>query len=157
MKNKRLEILICIPSILIVGIVVIPFIIAALAQPSIEEMQEGATQHDIRDATGAVSNFVSDCSDISLLEEDLDRLCVNKGNLPGWNGPYVEYVEEINDVWDNPLKLVCSTNDYMIISAGVDGEYFTEDDIKGEKVSLNKTDKKFQPPLTPNSDKHKKD
>ena len=146
MKNKRLSLLLLILLLIITGLFLIPLILTFLKpRLSSDEMLVKITYSKIESMTEAVSNFVSDCSDIFLLDDRLDRLCVNHESLPGWNGPYLSFVEELNDLWGNQYKLIYTEGGYILISAGIDGLFFTEDDIKGTERKTGQSTSLSQP------------
>ena len=59
---------------------------------------------------------------------DLDHLVTDPGTYKNWRGPYVEDTK-IQDVWGNKFDYTLDGRKYTIISAGLDGEEDTDDDL----------------------------
>lgn len=57
---------------------------------------------------------------------------ITKGSEKGWNGPYLERAEQglPKDPWDNDFQYSVQGNQFTVVSAGPDGAFGTEDDVK---------------------------
>ena len=57
---------------------------------------------------------------------------ITKGSEKGWNGPYLERAEQglPKDPWDNDFQYSVQGNQFTVTSAGPDGTFGTEDDVK---------------------------
>ena len=60
--------------------------------------------------------------------ESLDHLLSDPGNYKNWRGPYVED-KNLKDIWGNDLEYSREGRKYKISSAGIDGEFETDDDL----------------------------
>lgn len=61
--------------------------------------------------------------------QGLDALVTNPGESPRWRGPYIEK-DKLKDPWGNDFGYNSDGRKYEIISAGPDGQFETEDDIR---------------------------
>ena len=61
-------------------------------------------------------------------QEGLSALVSDPGTSKGWRGPYLE-AGKLNDPWRNPYGYTSDGRKYEIISAGVDGQMGTEQDL----------------------------
>lgn len=57
---------------------------------------------------------------------------LTKGNEPNWSGPYLEKAEQglPKDPWGNEFHYTVQGNQFTVSSAGPDGTFGTEDDVK---------------------------
>ena len=53
---------------------------------------------------------------------------LTKGGEINWNGPYLE--KSTKDPWGNDFQYTKNGNSYTIVSAGPDGTFGSEDDVK---------------------------
>jgi hypothetical protein len=84
------------------------------------------------DPAQALLDFVA--HSVLLFKEDVGRLPVDLGELqtkpadtPGWRGPYVDGPPL--DVWKRPITYLLTATGFKVISAGLDGEPGTRDDL----------------------------
>ena len=61
-------------------------------------------------------------------EQGLSALVLNPGTMPRWRGPYLEE-DKLKDPWGENYDYEISGRNFKIISAGIDGEMGTADDI----------------------------
>ncbi|MDQ3235392.1 MAG: type II secretion system protein GspG [Pseudobdellovibrionaceae bacterium] len=62
-------------------------------------------------------------------EDGLHALIEAPTSARNWRGPYTE-AEKLNDTWGNPLQYeLINARKFKLISAGIDAEFGTEDDI----------------------------
>ena len=50
--------------------------------------------------------------------------------VPGWNGPYYEAAEVVIDSWGTPFRLQIDGDTLVLMSAGPDRSWQTDDDIR---------------------------
>jgi general secretion pathway protein G len=62
-------------------------------------------------------------------EDGLQALIEAPATARNWKGPYAE-AEKLDDTWGNPLQYeLINARKFKITSAGIDGEFGTDDDI----------------------------
>lgn len=67
-------------------------------------------------------------------EQGLSALVLNPGTMPRWRGPYIEE-EKLKDPWGVSYSYENSGRQFKIISAGLDSEMGTEDDLTYPETS----------------------
>ena len=100
----------------------------------IEKTRKTAAKTGVDTIKGAITNYMIDKkkstppSDLKvLIEADGD----NEAFLDGGEGALV-------DPWDNDYKLEVKGKRFVVISAGPDGDFGTEDDIRSDKIEKSK-------------------
>ena len=110
-------------------VVVIIGILAAVAVPKLSgrvgQAQTNAAKASV-DAIGLAVKMYE--VDNGKFPDSLQSL-VTKGGEINWNGPYLEKGVP-KDPWGNDFQYSKNGNDYTIVSAGPDGVFGSEDDVK---------------------------
>lgn len=116
-----------IEAILVIIIVVVLFFVFFVHSHG-SKSKEAAAQAQVSTLVIALTNFAAHCKTFSA---DLKPLTVDPG-IKGWKGPYLQ--KEIDaDPWGTPYRYRIIDNKPVVDSAGPDGKFDTEDDIKGEE------------------------
>jgi general secretion pathway protein G len=76
----------------------------------------------------AVDMFEIDCGRYPTQKEGLEVLFRDPG-IKDWMGPYIRDEKSLNDPWDTALRYAARQNGYIIVSAGPDRKFETDDDI----------------------------
>ena len=109
-------------------VVVIIGILAAVAVPKLSgrvgQAQVNAAKASI-EAIGLAVNMYE--VDNGKFPDSLQNL-LTKGGEINWNGPYLE--KSTKDPWGNDFQYTKNGNSYTIVSAGPDGTFGSEDDVK---------------------------
>ncbi len=109
-------------------VVVIIGILAAVAVPKLSgrvgQAQVNAAKASI-EAIGLAVNMYE--VDNGKFPDSLQNL-LTKGGEINWNGPYLE--KATKDPWGNDFQYTKNGNSYSIVSAGPDGTFGSEDDVK---------------------------
>ena len=100
----------------------------------IDKTRKTAAKTGVDTIKGAITNYMIDKKK-STPPSDLKVLIESNGDeepfLDGGEGALV-------DPWDNDYKLEVKGKRFVIISAGPDGEFGTEDDIRSDKIEKTK-------------------
>lgn len=111
-------------------VVVIIGILAAIAVPRlggrVGQSQVKAAQGSISAIRLAVNMYEVDNG---KFPESLQNL-ITKGGEINWNGPYFEKEAIPKDPWGNEFQYTKQGNVFTVASAGPDGSFGSEDDIK---------------------------
>ena len=70
---------------------------------------------------------------------NIEHLVTDPGTYKNWRGPYVDDTK-IKDVWGNDFDYTLEGRKYKIISAGIDGEEDTDDDLVYPEEKSNNED-----------------
>ncbi len=92
--------------------------VAVALLPRLDEAREKSTKADSQALRSAVMLYVADNPRNCPTVEDL----VNERYLDG--------SKRTEDAWNSPFRIACEDGDIFVESAGKDGEFDTEDDIK---------------------------
>lgn len=106
-------------------VILILAILAALIVPRMigqtDNAKRAKAQTDIKTLSDAMQRFRVECDRYPTDEEGLMALRQNPGNLPGWNGPYLER-DPAPDPWGNAYVYQdLGDNEILIESYGADG------------------------------------
>ena len=100
----------------------------------IEKTRKTAAKTGVDTISGAITNYMIDKKK-STPPSDLKVLIDDSGDdeafLKGGEGALV-------DPWDNDYKLETKGKKFVVISAGPDGEFGTDDDIRSDKIEKTK-------------------
>lgn len=119
-------------------VVAIIGILAAMLLPNIagrsEEARQTRAKTEIVSTIGlALTMFESDTGRYPTTEQGLEALVNKPDETSNWRGPYVRQAKQFMDPWGNKYEYQCpgqhNTTSYDIVSAGLDGQLGTEDDI----------------------------
>ena len=91
--------------------------------------QGKATKATIHAVCTAIDMFEIDTGRYPTQEEGLKVLVNNPGGTQ-WHGPYIRGDGPPPDAWGTPLRYTVHNNAYVVESAGADGRFGTQDDIK---------------------------
>lgn len=92
--------------------------VAVALLPQLEEARIKATKTDAQSLRSAVTLYVA----------DKPRGCPTVEDLV--NGRYLDAAKRTADAWEMPFNIACEGGDIIVTSAGPDGQFGTEDDIK---------------------------
>jgi general secretion pathway protein G len=114
-------------------VMVILAILAAVIVPKFTGRTEQAKQsralQDITNLKAQINTFEVDTGGFPA---SLDLLVTNSGNVPNWHGPYIDKLPQ--DPWGHDYiyhpPASGEGNDFVVLSAGPDGQEGTADDIK---------------------------
>jgi general secretion pathway protein G len=113
-------------------VMVILAILAAVIVPKFTGRTEQAKQsralQDITNLKGQLNIYETD---VGSFPQTLDQLRENTANAPNWHGPYVDKLPD--DPWGHPYVYRPPSGDsteFVLLSAGPDGQEGTADDIK---------------------------
>ncbi len=119
-------------------VVAIIGILAAMLLPNIsgrsEEARKTRAKTEIVSTIGlALTMFESDVGRYPTTEQGLEALITKPDQASIWRGPYIRQAKQFKDPWGNKYEYQCpgqhNTTSYDIVSAGLDGQLGTEDDI----------------------------
>jgi general secretion pathway protein G len=119
-------------------VVAIIGILAAMLLPNIsgrsEEARKTRAKTEIVSTIGlALTMFESDTGRYPTTEQGLEALITLPNQASNWRGPYIRQAKQFKDPWGNKYEYQCpgqhNTTSYDIVSAGLDGQLGTEDDI----------------------------
>jgi len=100
----------------------------------IEKTRKTAAKTGVDNIKGAVTNYMIDKKK-STPPSDLNVLIADNGD----DDPYLEGGEgALVDPWDTEFKIEVKGKRFVVISAGPDGQFGTEDDIRSDKIEKNK-------------------
>ena len=94
----------------------------------------GISEGDIRLLLVACEQFRHDTGRYPVTEEGLSVM-TNVPGIPRWHGPYLK--ELAKDPWGNAHRYELRDGEPVIISAGPDGLFNTEDDVTSWQVGVN--------------------
>ncbi len=111
-------------------VVVIIGILAAVAVPNLtgaaDKARRNAAAQGIANIEGAVQRYEMD---VGRLPESLQNLMTQSGEK-NWDGPYIRKADGLKDPWGNDYQYTKQGKMPVVISAGPDGNFGTEDDVK---------------------------
>ncbi|MFW6067507.1 MAG: type II secretion system protein [Myxococcota bacterium] len=109
----------------LVEIMIVVIIMALIATavgvavvPRLEKARVDSTKTDAQSIRSAA---------ILFLGENPGAECPSMDDLV--QGGYIDASKRTTDAWDNDFQVECEGNDPMVVSAGPDGQFGTEDDI----------------------------
>jgi len=88
------------------------------------------TENTVKTFSVALQQYVMDCGIPPSKEFGLSVLMTNSANMPGWNGPYLKWKEDV-DAWGAPYRYEVVDGYSVVVSAGADGVFGTKDDVEG--------------------------
>ncbi|MBQ9345554.1 MAG: type II secretion system major pseudopilin GspG [Kiritimatiellae bacterium] len=110
-------------------VVVIIGILAAVAVPKLSGRVRQAKQNAAASSIGSIGLAINMYEvDNGKYPDSLQNL-VTKGSEDNWNGPYLEKGVP-KDPWGHDFQYSKNGNQYTLSSAGPDGSFGTEDDVK---------------------------
>lgn len=110
-------------------VVVIIGILAAVAVPKLSGRVKQAQVNAAKSSVEAIGLAVKMYEvDNGKFPDSLQNL-VSKGSEINWNGPYLEKGIP-KDPWGNEFQYSKNGNEYTVTSAGPDGTFGSEDDVK---------------------------
>lgn len=110
-------------------VVVIIGILAAVAVPKLSGRVGQAKQNAASSSIGSIGLAINMYEvDNGKYPDSLQNL-VTKGSEDNWNGPYLEKGVP-KDPWGHDFQYSKNGNQYTLSSAGPDGSFGTEDDVK---------------------------
>ena len=111
-------------------VVVIIGMLAAVATTSLHgrmaQAQKSAAAQSIEAIRMAVKMYEVDTGKYPSSLQNL----ISKGSENNWNGPYLEKAEIPKDPWGNEFQYSVQGGQFTVTSAGLDGTFGTEDDVK---------------------------
>ncbi|MDR0994306.1 MAG: type II secretion system major pseudopilin GspG [Verrucomicrobiota bacterium] len=111
-------------------VVVIIGILASVAVPRLtgaaDKARNTAAKQAISNIESAIDRYEMDCA---RLPDSLQNL-ITQSNEKNWDGPYIRKAESLKDPWGNDYQYTKQGKTYTVASAGADGNFGTEDDIK---------------------------
>lgn len=112
-------------------IVLVALIIAIIwiCRPS-QKVIDRRVRFDICAFDGALRQFYIDCGRYPSEKEGL-RVLMSGKDIIGWDGPYLKGQETniILDQWGTPFKYYFNETEPIIVSAGPDRKFNTDDDV----------------------------
>ena len=116
------------PSVLALGL---PFLTGcATFRGDVRTANQGkATKATIYAVCTAIDMFEVDTGRYPTEAEGLKALVANPGGTE-WHGPYIRGDTPPSDAWGALLRYTVQDNAYVVESAGADGRFGTQDDIK---------------------------
>ena len=91
--------------------------------------QGKATKATIHAVCTAIDMFEIDTARYPTREEGLKALVENPGDGQ-WLGPYIRGGDAPLDAWGTPLRYTTKGTSYMVVSAGADKHFDTQDDVR---------------------------
>jgi general secretion pathway protein G len=111
-------------------VVVIIGILAAVVVPKLGGRVGQAQVNAAKSSVSAIRMAVGMYEvDNGKYPDSLQNL-ISKGNEINWNGPYLEKGEIPKDPWGNEFQYSRQGTQFTVVSAGPDGSFGSEDDIK---------------------------
>jgi general secretion pathway protein G len=87
---------------------------------------------DIKAIENALDHYKLDTGSYPTTEQGLEALISPPAGVTKWNGPYIKQRQVPLDPWGNPYIYESDGEDFVLFSAGKDGQPNTEDDVVAE-------------------------
>ncbi|MCS7263476.1 MAG: type II secretion system major pseudopilin GspG [Armatimonadetes bacterium] len=117
----------------LVVVMVILVLLASIATTvvirRIEDGRRTKAIMDIKSIETALDNYKIDTGSYPTTEQGLEALISPPAGVRGWNGPYLKQRQVPVDPWGNPYLYESDGENFVLLSAGKDGQPNTEDDV----------------------------
>lgn len=117
----------------LVVVMVILVLLASIATTvvirRIEDGRRTKAIMDIKAVENALDHYKLDIGYYPTTEQGLEALIAPPAGVRGWNGPYLKQRQVPIDPWGNPYIYESDGEEFVLFSAGKDGQPNTEDDV----------------------------
>ena len=107
-------------------------------QGNLAHAQHETTRVTIVSLQTATALYQIECGAYPAEQEGLSALVLSPGNT-NWHGPYVDGDKIPTDAWGNPFSYRLSNGLPVIVSAGADGQFDTDDDVNKDSKYRSRT------------------